>query len=317
MRTAAGEPREPSRRSDAAERATCQTMRLTTMTILEALQWAEGKLKGSKENPKLDAQVLLAYVIGKGTAYLFAHSEDPLRGEAAEKFQRLIERRARHEPVAYLIGHKEFYKRDFIVNPHVLIPRPDTETLIDSAKELIKTNSLIVDVGTGSGAIALTLAAETGHPVVAIDADPRALAIAKLNAEELGLNKRVAFFEGNLLEPLLTESNGEALGEHVIVVANLPYISERQYEALEPNVKAYEPKAALVSGVDGLDHYDALFDSIAKRRFAFPAHLDVLIEIDPSQKQSAPALIRNHFPQAKITVINDLTNRARVLHANC
>lgn len=285
------------------------------MSILEALQWAEGKLKGSKENPKLDAQVLLAYVLKKGTAYLFAHGEDPLRPEVAEKFQRLIERRARFEPVAYLVGHKEFYKRTFIVNPHVLIPRPDTETMVDVAKSLVQPNSLIVDVGTGSGAIALTLAAETGRPVVAIDADPRALAVAKLNAEELGLAKRVAFFEGNLLEPLLAESNGESLGEHLVITANLPYISERQYEGLEPNVKAYEPKTALVSGIDGLDHYDALFASIAARRYAFPQQLHVLIEIDPSQKQTAPALIRSHLPHATVEVTNDLANRPRVVHA--
>lgn len=285
------------------------------MTILEALQWAEGKLKGSKENPKLDAQVLLAHALKKGTAYLFAHSEDLVRPEKIEKFQRLIERRARHEPVAYLVGHKEFYGRDFVVNPHVLIPRPDTETMIDAVARLVTPQTLIVDVGTGSGAIALTLAAETGRPAIAIDADPRALAVATMNAEVLGLAKRVVFFAGNMLEPLLAESNGESLGEHLIIAANLPYISERQYASLEPNIKAYEPKTALVSGVDGLDHYDALFAFIAEHRPKFPATLDVLIEIDPSQKLSAAALVTNHLPQARVEVINDLAGRARIVHA--
>lgn len=283
------------------------------MTILEALQWAEGKLKGSKEIPKLDAQVLLAYVLEKGTAYLFAHGEDPLQPEKAEKFQRLVERRARHEPVAYLIGRKEFYGRDFVINPHVLIPRPDTETLIDAAKALVTPQTLMVDVGTGSGAIALTLAAETRRPVVAIDLDPAALAVAKMNAELFGVLNLVAFFEGDLLQPLLAESNGESLGEHLVITANLPYIADRQYEALEPNVKAYEPKTALVSGIDGLDHYDKLFSFIALRRHALPPKLDILIEIDPSQKQSAPALILSHLPQARIEVINDLTGRPRVV----
>ncbi|MBI1908240.1 peptide chain release factor N(5)-glutamine methyltransferase [Candidatus Uhrbacteria bacterium] len=287
------------------------------MTILDALQWAEQKLKGSKENPKLDAQVLLASVLDKGTAYLFAHGEDPLPEEKFTKFQRLVERRGRFEPVAYLVGHKEFYKREFVVNPHVLIPRPDTEALVDVALGLLTPQSLVVDIGTGSGAIALTIAAETGRPAVAIDADPRALAVAKLNADALGLAKRVAFFEGNLLEPLLAESNGEPLGDHLVITANLPYIAQRQYDALEPNVKAYEPKTALVSGIDGLDHYDALFAQIAARRFALPKALDVVVEIDPSQKQTAPALVRSHLPGAHVEVVNDLAGRPRVVVVRC
>ncbi len=284
------------------------------MNILEALQWAEGKLRGNKENPKLDAQVILAHVLNKGTVFLFAHSEDELPVKNIEQFQRLIDRRVRHEPVAYLIGHKEFYGREFTVNPHVLIPRPDTETLIDLAKSVVTTQSLIIDIGTGSGAIALTLAAETGRPTVALDISPSALTVAKLNAENLKLTHLVAFFEGDLLTPLLTESNGESLGQHALLTANLPYISNRQYEGLDPNVKAYEPSLALISGIDGLDHYDRLFTQIANNRHILPLKLDIIIEIDPSQKLSAIALIKNHLPHATTTVHNDLTGRTRIIH---
>lgn len=285
------------------------------LTIFEALTWAQEKLKASLspvQNPKLDAQVLLAHVIGKGTAYLFAHGEDPLQPQKADLFQRLVERRARHEPIAYLVGEKEFYGRTFTVNPHVLIPRPDTEVLIEAAKGLISDRTLIVDVGTGSGAISVTLALETGRPVVAIDIDPQALAVAKHNAQTLDA-RRVVFLQGDLLTPLLTESNGESLGEHVVITANLPYIRNAQYEALDPDVKAYEPKHALVSGIDGLDHYDALFSRIAERRFAFPKALHVLIEIDPSQKDTAISLIRSYFPGANCTRINDIAGRPRVI----
>ncbi len=284
------------------------------MNILEALQWAEGKLRGNKENPKLDAQVILAHVIGKGTAYLFAHSADPLTTNHIEQFQRLVERRVRHEPVAYLVGHKEFYGREFTVNPHVLIPRPDTETMVDLAKTLVTPNTLIIDVGTGSGAIALTLAAETSRPAVAIDLSSSALTVAKLNAESLQLTHLVAFFEGDLLTPLFDESHGESLGPHAVITANLPYISNRQYEGLDPNVKAYEPRLALISGIDGLDHYDRLFSQISTHRHLLPPRLDILIEIDPSQKLSAPALIKSHLPRAAISLHNDLTGRARVIH---
>ncbi len=283
------------------------------MNIIEALNWAQGQLLDNKENPKLDAQVILAHILGKGTAYLFAHGDDELTSSHIESFQRLIDRRARHEPVAYLIGKKEFYGRDFTVNPHVLIPRPDTECLVDLAKTLITPTTLIIDVGTGSGAIALTLAAETGRPAVAIDLSASALAVAKLNADNLKLNHLVAFFEGDLLTPLLRASAGESLGTHAVITANLPYISTRQYDALEPNVKAYEPAGALVSGIDGLDHYDRLFSQIKLNRHSLPSKLDVLIEIDPSQKTSAPALIKSHFLQSKTFVHNDLTGRARII----
>lgn len=287
------------------------------LTIFEALTWAQDTLKATLspvQNPKLDAQVLLAHVINKGTAYLFAHGDDPLPPEKAERFQRLVTRRARHEPIAYLVGEKEFFGRPFTVNPHVLIPRPDTEVLVEAAKKLVTDRTLIVDVGTGSGAIAVTLALETGRPVVAIDVDPQALSVAKHNAETLGA-RRIVFLQGHLVAPLLAESNGESLGEHVVICANLPYIRTAQYEALDPDVKAYEPQRALVSGIDGLDHYDALFAQIAERRFAFPKLLHVLTEIDPGQKDSAPALIRAHFPSAKITRMNDLSDRPRVIIA--
>lgn len=288
------------------------------LTIFEALAWAQDKLKQSLspvQNPKLDAQVLLASVLDKGTAYVFAHGDDPLPSEKATIFQRLVERRARHEPIAYLLGEKEFYGRVFRVNPSVLIPRPETEIMVDLAKSLTTPQSLIVDVGTGSGALSVTLALETQRPVVAIDIDAAALATARQNAEQLEAT-RIMFLQGNLLAPLLTESSGESLGEHLIVTANLPYIKERAYAALDPDVKLYEPRHALVSGIDGLDHYDELFAQIAERRFAFPKRLDVFIEIDPLQKDSAPALIMSHFPAARITVYPDHANLPRVVHAS-
>ncbi len=293
-------------------------MTRSNVTIFEALAWADDILKkhlNPVQNPKLDAQTLLAFVLEKGTAYLFAHGDDMLSPPKEEQFRRLVERRSQHEPVAYLLGKKEFYGREFFVTPVTLIPRPDTETLIDEAKKVITNTTLIVDVGTGSGAIAVTLACETHRPVVAIDESEDALAVAKTNAIRLAPTELIAFLGGNLLTPLFSESNGESLGEHVVIVANLPYLSARQFDALDADVRIFEPTRALVSGVDGLDHYDALFTQLMLRRHAFPQKLDVLIEIDSSQKISAPSLMKKHFPGAATTVINDLTGKPRVVLA--
>lgn len=280
------------------------------MTVFDALNTAYETL------PKLDAQVLLAHVLGKGTAYVFAHSDDPLLPQHEEQFFALIARRAQHEPVAYILGKKEFYRREFTITTDVLVPRPDTEVLVDLARDIVKEKSLIVDVGTGSGAIGITLAAETGRPVVAIDESEAALAVAQKNAKSLNV-KPVIFLHGHLLQPLIMESNGESLGEHLLVCANLPYISTEQYESLDADIRNYEPRTALVSGPDGLDHYRALFAQIAKWRLLLPQQLDVLIEIDPSQKHSAATMIRTVFPQAHITVHNDLASRPRVVHVSC
>lgn len=291
------------------------------MTIFEALNSAYERLRaaqaavpGSEQNPKLDAQVLLAHVLGKGTAYVFAHSGEPLLQHHEQAFFELVARRERHEPVAYMLGEKEFYRRPFRVTTDVLIPRPDTEVLVDLARDLIREKSLVVDVGTGSGAIAVTLALETGRPVVGIDESEAALAVAEGNAKTLGA-KTAVFFHGHLLEPLMKESNGESLGEHLLVAANLPYISNEQYANLDPDVRVYEPRSALVSGPDGLDHYRALFAQIAKWRLLLPQQLDILIEIDPSQKQAAMQMIRTMFVQAHVVTHNDMAGRARVIHA--
>lgn len=287
------------------------------MTIFQALTWANDILKtvlSPVQSPKIDAQALLAFVVDKGTAYLFAHGENVLTAAQEAQFKNFVERRARHEPVAYILQKKGFYGRTFSVTHDVLIPRPESEVLVDAAKKLITDRTLVVDVGTGSGAIGVTLACETGRPVVAIDESTAALAVARQNAAILGAT-HVMLLEGNLLSPLLAESNGESLGDHLIVVANLPYLSTRQYDTLDADVKHYEPQRALVSGVDGLDHYDALFGQLALRRAAFPRFLDVVIEIDPSQTLSAPARICKHFPLAKTTVIADHAHKPRVVHA--
>lgn len=283
-------------------------------TVLEALSWAGDRLKASGVS-KLDAQVILAGCIGKPTSFLFAHGEEVITAELYDAFQRLIERRARHEPVAYLFGRKDFYGRTFFVNASVLVPRPETEMLVDIVKSLTTDASTVVDVGTGSGAIAVTLALDTNASVLATDVDAAALAIARQNAQTH--NAPVTFFEGNLFASVAMHLPPPA---HIVVAANLPYLTPWQVNNLDADVRDYEPRRALVGGADGLALYDELLGQLktycheASRR-GTPMRLDIVIEIDPSQARTAPALIASYFPQAKSDVVLDLAHRPRFVVA--
>lgn len=284
------------------------------MTILEALQKAESALKERAsentvtQNAKLDAQVLLAHVLEKGTAYLFAHGDEALSTKAQETFEALIARRAAHEPVAYLLREKEFFGRSFFVTPDVLIPRPATETMIEAALKTIDHRTTIIDVGTGSGAIGLTLAAETARPVILLDASEAALSVARKNAEHLIEHDRLLFLAGHLLTPIATEAAADDLGEHVVMTANLPYLSLAEWEKCDPDVRNFEPTTALVSGLDGLDHYLVLFTQLARWRNQFPKRLDCFVEIETAQKERLEHVVGRLFPTAS-TILHQAPER--------
>ena len=204
------------------------------MTILEALQWANNKLKKvGIESPMLDAELLLASVLDVPKSWLFGHIADNLKPHQEEKFFMLIDRRLKHEPVAYLINKKGFYGRDFFVDPSVLIPRPATETMIEHALDAFakcdREKTLFVDIGTGSGAIAITLAAETQTPVLAIDSDQSALVTARRNAQSISVEEHIDFQHGSLLEPLITlfETIRASGNPNISLSAQTCHISQR------------------------------------------------------------------------------------------
>lgn len=205
--------------------------------------------------PRLDAEVLLGHILNKDRVYLYVHFDQPLEPAEVDRYRDLLVRRARREPVAYLIGEKEFYSRPFRVSPAVLIPRPSTETLIDTVLAWAKDRRgdlTIVDVGTGSGAIAVTLAAELPHArVIATDASAEALAVARHNSERHGVAERIRFTLGSWLDPL-QDVQADAL------VSNPPYIESGTIATLEPEVSRYEPVLALDGGPDGLAAYRQL-----------------------------------------------------------
>ncbi len=300
---------------------------MPTLTIFEALAWAANKLKytdtlGSLtlQNPKLDAQVILAACLNKPPLYLFVHGDETLDTEVSERFLHLIERRAKHEPVAYLLGEKEFYKRTFTVTPATLIPRPETEMLVDMALQEMSNDGLFIDVGTGSGAIAVTLAAESTTEVIAIDQSHEALVVAHTNAKRHDVAEKIAFLQGNLLKPffeMYAAWTAQAKPKRLIIVANLPYITDNQWETLEADVKDYEPKTALVGGVDGLALYDEMFMQLAARLRDLPEFVTVLFEIDPSQASSAQSLAQHYFREASIAVHKDYAGLARIVTLHC
>lgn len=299
---------------------------MSTLTIFEALSWAADKLKASEpervlgaRNAKLDAQVLLAACLEKPTSYLFAHGDDKLDNVVSDRFMRLVDRRARHEPVAYLLGDKDFYRRTFAVTPATLIPRPETELLVDLVRQEIDNSSLMVDVGTGSGAIAITLAAETECEVIATDLSHEALKVAHQNAKRHEVADRVAFLQGNLLKPFFESYNAwspRSRPTTLLIAANLPYLTGRQWEVLDPDVKDYEPQTALVGGLDGLELYDELMQQLAARRKDLPTTVKIFFEIDPSQASSTVALVRHYFPESAPLGIRDLSGNWRFVQAS-
>ena len=297
------------------------------MTILEALQFANEELKTREgdDTPMLDAELLLAMAMNVPKSWLFTHFNEIVSKEAEGRFDLLLKRRMAHEPVAYLLGSKDFYGRTFEVNRHVLIPRPATETLVEEAllvaRETEPDALLFADIGTGSGAIAITLAAESGIPAIATDLSDEALRLASANARTHGVADQVEFRQGDLLAPLLAifealrrESPGMPI-RRLVLAANLPYLTDEQVETAQPDVRLYEPHLALAAGPDGLDAYWHLLRELKKYRPVFPQRITALLEIDPSQRDQMLALIRHDWPEADIRVAKDLQGNDRVVVA--
>ncbi len=195
------------------------------------------------DSPRLDAELLLAEATGWDRARLAASPEDGIPADAGRRFGEMVRRRLRREPVAYILGRKGFRSIELAVDRRVLVPRPETELLVELALELRPAR--VLDIGTGSGAIALAIAAELpGCELIATDISAAALEVARANARQLDLEDRVTFVEGTL---------PPECGELDLIVANLPYVAEREWVGLEPEVTKWEPREALLAGPDGLD----------------------------------------------------------------
>ena len=256
--------------------------------------------------PVLDADLLLAYVLGGRKEDVYAHPEKPLTEWAERGLAELVARRARGEPVAYLRGVKEFYALPILVDPRVVIPRPETEVLVAEAVSWAasRPEAWICDLGTGSGAVAVCIAMELplAH-VVAIDASPGALEVARENAVRHDVAERITFLGGELLAPLQVTVDA--------VVANLPYLPSAMLDAPDATSLAYEPRQALDGGADGLEvirrAIAELPDRLARDGAAF-------FECDPEQVEEVGFLLRSAL-RARTRVVRDLAGRDRVVVA--
>ncbi len=231
-----------------------------TWTIKRLLDWSHTFLERyGSESPRLDAELLLTHVLQLRRMDLYVQFDRPLQVDELTAFKGLIKRRARHEPVAYILGTKGFHAIDLAVGPGVLVPRPETEHLVDAALAFLREpdspEGPVVDVGTGSGAIALAVAAALGdaRPVVATERSPDAAQYARKNADALGLN--VPVLEGDLLGPATPH------GPFAAVLSNPPYIRSDVMPGLDPTVRDHEPHLALDGGAAGLDVLRRLVDA--------------------------------------------------------
>ncbi len=301
-----------------------------------------------KYSPKidyLDLELLLAHTLKKPREFVLAHPEKKLTARQAEKFESLAKRRINHEPIAYLTGHKEFYGLDFEVTPATLIPRPETELIVEEAGALLRSmlrNKLahcsfsegevrtnIIDVGTGSGNIIISLTKKIrptwtsdvqmrlGHRMsfFGLDISKEALVIAHRNAKKNNVNE-IKFLQSDLLEHFLKNASPKIKNSKMILLANLPYLSQEIYSATAPTVKKFEPKSALYSANAGLAHYEKLFKQINILR----SHetnklvgLTTILEFSPEQKPTLEKIIKKHFSKAKIKFQKDLAGKWRLV----
>ncbi len=263
------------------------------------------------EDSRLDAELLMAFAAGVTRERLIATTiaiDDGLR----ERYARLIDKRVARMPLAYIVGRREFYSIDLEVTPEVLIPRPETETLVTTALTFIKERKAlrVIDLGTGSGAIALAIAAvERNTQIVATDVSAAAIAVAARNAIRVGVAARVEFRRADCWTVI---DSGEAIGRFDLIVSNPPYVRDAEIASLAPEIRDYEPRAALAGGPDGLDLY---------RRIALDAtiHLtpggSLMVEVGEGQATEVATIFRAAGLGEIITVVNDLAGIPRVVVA--
>ncbi len=247
--------------------------------------------------PRLTAEVVLAHALEISRAQLLAWPDGPLTSDQLARAQRDLDRLANNEPLAYVVGHREFYDVDLLTDARALIPRPETECLIEHALKALADHPapLIADIGTGCGAIGVTLAKHLPRArVIATDLSPAALELARENAQRIGVAARFEFRVGSLLEPV-TESVD-------LLAANLPYINDRDWPYLARTIRGHEPKMAFLGGPDGLDLVRGLLRDAPR-----VTHLDsvILLEIGAYHGDVVTEIARQNFPRAYIEIKPD------------
>jgi release factor glutamine methyltransferase len=280
------------------------------MTVRDILYGSTKALEAAGiTTARLDAEVLLSFCLGCDRLEFYKNPNMTLSEAQLATFRNLLARRLQWEPVAYITSRKEFWSFALEVNSSVLIPRPDTEIIVEEALDIYRNfyspQVRILDIGTGSGAIALVLASEIeGVKIVATDISAAALTLAQKNATALGLEERIDFRQGNLFEPVD--------GFFEIIVSNPPYIAAKDYEELPASVKAFEPREALLAGVSGLEFYEKLISPAA-------AYLKkngwLLLEIGAKQETGVRGILEASGFYESIEMRRDYAGLPRVIKA--
>jgi release factor glutamine methyltransferase len=285
----------------------CQRLRETLMEAAQALSHA------GIDSARLDAEVLMGHVLGLARAQLLTAAEFPLSEVHLRQYRELLRRRLMREPIAYITGRQEFWSLEFHVAPDVLIPRPETERLVETAsalaRELPELHPLhVLDIGTGSGAIAVSLAKELPSAVIwATDVSQAALEIARRNAACNSVAARVRFFHGDLFEAV-----SEFTGRFALIVANPPYIRSAQIDALDQEVRLWEPRGALDGGADGLDFYRRI---ARQARDYLAPNGAVAVEVGADMGKEVSGLFTAAGCYTGVAIFQDYAGRDRVVVA--
>ncbi|HWO94846.1 MAG TPA: peptide chain release factor N(5)-glutamine methyltransferase [Bacillus sp. (in: firmicutes)] len=285
-------------------------MAITFYKVYEALKWASSFLREANRDENA-GELLLRHHLKMSRSMLFSSMQEQLDEDIKQKFIEDIHAHASGIPVQYIIGYEEFYGRTFRVNEEVLIPRPETEELVEGviqrSKNLFREEPFeLVDVGTGSGAIAVTLALELPNAIVtATDIAQPSLDVASSNAKALRAN--VTFIHGDLLQPLIQQGKKVA-----VVVSNPPYIPDGDIDILSPVVKEHEPMRALFGGEDGLDFYRRFMEELP---LVMEEKGVIAFEVGAGQAHTVASMLEKAFPQAEVEVVYDINGKDRMVFA--
>ena len=280
------------------------------MRLKEELRQAENTLTSHHiDDARIEAELLLMHTLGVGRAELYTRLDEPLSTSDIERFWYSIQNRLRHEPTAYILKQCQFYGFDFHIDSRALIPRPESELLVEEALKFTNQRLspdppyVVADVGTGSGAIAVALALHLPEvEIYATDISADALEVARINCQKHKVAQRVHLLLGDMLQPLSERVN--------IILANLPYVRDSEMKDLSPEIREFEPGVALAGGADGLDKIRQLLPQA--RQKLLPGGL-ILLEIGYGQGTAVTALIESHFPAARVDLIQDLAGIDRVV----
>ena len=287
---------------------------MSEWTIQKLLNWTTEYLTGKGvDAPRLSAELLLSNVLGLKRIELYTQYNRMVEQEHLARLRELVKRAGQHEPVAYLVGRAEFYSIEFEVTPDCLIPRPETELLVQRSIELLRLRAgphQVCDLCTGCGVIAVAIAKNVPDAkVIATDLSEAALGVAAKNVRKYGLDDRVELLRGDLYEPLIPQLD---MAPFDLIVCNPPYVSAAEYEKLEKNVKDYEPRTALYGGEDGLELYRRIAEQVGRFLDSDGA---LLLEIGYEQGPAVRALLEQTGLFEIIKVDKDLSSHDRIVMA--